>query len=1016
MGRSARRLTDMRCMCLFSGALLLCGLLLFVPPTGAAWLPDGTPMCVLPGEQSGARVVSDGSHGAIVVWQDGRSGAGNDIYAQRVDMDGNPLWTPEGVAICTAASNQASPEITTDEAGGAVITWTDYRNGSDHDIYAQRVNADGQVLWTANGVAVCTATNYQFALSIAPGGGGGVVIAWEDQRNGMDYDIYAQRVGGDGSIGWQADGRPICTSAGNQYHPKVVADGSYGAIITWFDYRTVYSDIYAQRVNLAGTPQWTADGVVVCSATYDQVDAVLTTDGAGGAIIAWQDARNGGIHDVYAQRMTSAGTASWAANGVAVCTATGTQTTPRIVSDGSGGAVMAWADYRGSDGDIYSQRLSSAGAVQWTANGVLICGAADAQFGPALTPNGSGGAIVTWHDNRQLEWTDIYAQEVISSGVVEWSTNGIAICSASDNQWYPEITTDGYGGAIIAWQDYRSGVSYDVYASRVDGDGNAGWTACGVPISTAAFSQTNVRIVSDGGQGGIIVWEDYRNGSANSDIYGQRVFSDGYRLWSKNGVPISTATSYQTGPTAAPDGSGGVLVAWEDLRNGSYDVYAQRGSSIQAMLWRPNGAVVCSTTANTYMPQIASDGSGGAIVVWENVVGAGTSDIYAQRLGSSGSQMWTAAGVVVCGAANHQQEPQIIPDGAGGAIVAWYDMRGATVDVYAQRVNANGTPLWAANGVVVSGAASAQSYPRIASDGAGGAIVCWTDSRNGNYDIYAQRVNASGVAQWTTDGIGVCTETGQQQAPALMADGAGGVIVCWQDFRSGNSDIYAQRLNASGVAQWTAGGVVACAATGAQNAPNMATDGDYGAVISWYDGRSGVTPDIYAQRLGSDGDVMWGSDGIAICASDQDDTQAVLVNSMVGQAIVAWTSYSTTTADDVYALSTDYIIAVPEELVPPAVGARLAELDQNFPNPFNPVTTIAFTLRDAARVRLCVYDIAGRLVRVLEEGVFDAGRREVVWDGKDGAGGRVASGVYFCGLEVAGAAGVAETKKMVIIR
>ncbi len=1015
MGWSVLSMSLFRCLCLFCGLLALCGSLLLAAPAAAAWLPDGTPMCVLAGDQSGTRIISDGSQGAIVVWIDYRHGNA-DIYAQRVDGNGNPIWTPEGVPICTAAGSTSSPIIASDEAGGAVIAWDDYRNGN-HDIYAQRITADGQVLWAENGIAVCTAAGYQFATSIISAGGGGVIVAWEDSRGGAYYDIYAQRINGaNGASLWAADGRQICGAANSQYSPQAVSDGALGAIITWYDFRNGNYDVYAQRVNLAGTPQWTNDGVVVSAESNHQSGPMVATDGAGGAIIVWEDYRSGSNWDIYAQRLTSAGTASWTAGGVQVCSAAGNQNESQILSDASGSAIIAWTDYRGANSDIYSQRVNSAGTVQWTANGVVVCGAIDSQARPELASDGSGGAIITWDDSRPGDNSDIYAQKVISNGAMSWVQNGIAICSARDYQWYPAIVFDGFGGAIIAWEDYRSGTSTDVFAGHVDGDGNAGWTSCGVPIAVAQNNQGTIAAISDAGQGAIIVWEDYRAGNTNPGIYAQRVFSDGYRLWSKNGVAVSTAASYQTYPSAAPDGSGGLLAAWQDLRNGNYDVYAQRVSPIQAMLWRPDGAVVCSTTAGTYFPQIAPDGSGGAIVVWENLVPAGTSDIYAQRLNSSGSQTWAAAGVSVCSAANHQQEPQIISDGASGGIVAWTDLRGATVDVYAQRVDANGTPLWTPNGVVVSGAASAQNYPRVVPDGAGGAVICWKDSRSGNYDIYAQRLNSVGAAQWTANGVVVCAEAGQQQLPALLSDGAGGVIVCWEDYRSGSADIYAQRLNSSGQAQWAGGGRIVCAAADAQSGPSIVTDGNSGAIISWQDRRGGVTSDVYAQRLEPDGDVMWGTDGVAICASDLDDTRPAVVPSMPGQAIVAWTSYSTTTANDVYALSTDYIIAVHEDLVPPPVGARLAELDQNFPNPFNPVTKIAFTLREATCARLCVYDIAGRVVRVLEEGVREAGRHEVVWDGRDSSGTVVASGVYFYGLELPGLAGIVESKKMVIVR
>ncbi len=63
--------------------------------------------------------------------------------------------------ICTATGNQQVPTIVSDGSGGAIITWQDLRNGTNNDIYAQHVNASGVVQWTANGDTVCTAANDQ---------------------------------------------------------------------------------------------------------------------------------------------------------------------------------------------------------------------------------------------------------------------------------------------------------------------------------------------------------------------------------------------------------------------------------------------------------------------------------------------------------------------------------------------------------------------------------------------------------------------------------------------------------------------------------------------------------------------------------------------------------------------------------------------------------------------------------------------------------------------------------------
>src|SRR5512140_3012222 len=74
----------------------------------------------------------------------------------------------------------------------------------------------------------------------------------------------------------------------------------------------------------------------ICTAVGDQVSPAIVSDGAGGAIIAWQDSRSG-TSDIYAQKIDAAGTVQWAANGVAICTAANDQLYQSIVSDGAGG-------------------------------------------------------------------------------------------------------------------------------------------------------------------------------------------------------------------------------------------------------------------------------------------------------------------------------------------------------------------------------------------------------------------------------------------------------------------------------------------------------------------------------------------------------------------------------------------------------------------------------------------------------------------------------------------------------
>ncbi|MGA2625151.1 MAG: T9SS type A sorting domain-containing protein [Bacteroidota bacterium] len=461
---------------------------LYVTPALAQWSTNpnfNNAISTAAHDQTTPTIVSDGAGGAIITWQDSRNGVDADIYAARVNASGYWMWT---ASVCTATNNQESPIIVSDGAGGAIITWMDDRSGSSWDIYAQRVNASGLAQWTGNGgqgIAICTATYDQSTPTIVSDGSGGAIITWQDQRNGGDNDIYAQRVNASGAVLWTANGVPICTATSNQEFPTIVSDGSGGAIITWPDYRIGNWDIYAQRVNPSGLRQWIvsgdSNGVAICTATNNQLSPTIVSDGAGGAIITWYDYRSGTSYDIYAQRVNASGAVQWVTDGVAICTATNTQMFPTIVSDGAGGAIITWMDIRsGSNYDIYAQRVNASGSAQWTGNGVAICTATGDQEYPALVTDGSGGAVITWYDDRNAAGYDIYAQRVNASGTVQWVADGVAICTAINAQEYPMIVTDGSGGGIITWQDYRNDNDWDIYAQKVDRYGYLGNAAPGI--------------------------------------------------------------------------------------------------------------------------------------------------------------------------------------------------------------------------------------------------------------------------------------------------------------------------------------------------------------------------------------------------------------------------------------------------------------------------------------------------------------------------------------------------------
>jgi hypothetical protein len=436
-------------------------------------------------------------------------------------------WPGEnGIAISTVSGIKQYPGIVSDGQGGAIIAW--YGSG----IYCQAINSVGMLKWTLDGVAINTAVRVAQNPKSISDGQGGAIITWNENNNG--HGIYAQAVDSTGVIKYPLDGIAISTSSCSQVNQQIVSDGMGGAIITWQDGRNSDSDIYAQAIDSIGTVRWNINGIAICTSLGIQDHPEIISDGQGGAIIVWKDSRNGSSNpDIYVQAVDSTGEMKWLLDGIAICTASGSQEYPNIISDGQGGAVIVWNDYRTGNLDIYAQAIDSSGMVKWTQDGVAICtttgsGSYSQECVPIVTDE-LGGAIITWQDSRNGNDHDIYAQAIDNSGVLKWTQNGVAICTASRNQWYQKIESDGQGGAVITWADQRRSESdNDIYAQAIDSNGTVKWITDGIAICTAGSYQEFPQLISNEPGSMIITWQDERDWYwGNWDIYAQSINSEG---------------------------------------------------------------------------------------------------------------------------------------------------------------------------------------------------------------------------------------------------------------------------------------------------------------------------------------------------------------------------------------------------------------------------------------------------------------------------------------------------------
>ena len=224
----------------------------------------------------------------------------------------------------------------------------------------------------------------------------------------------------------------------------------------------------------------------------------------------------------------------------------------------------------------------------------------------------------------------------------------------------------------------------------------------------------------------------------------------------------------------------------------------------------------------------------------------------------------------VCTALNAQQNPQACSDGSDGIIIVWEDFRsGRDMDIYAQKLDANGIAQWTANGINICTSTASQTAPVICSDGNGGAYVAWKDSRtlaNGT-DLYAQHIGSDGSLGYGASGtaIAYAADALLPNNLAICSDGSGNAFVAWEESRSSISpsttrpDIWMNKLTSGGAA-WGGGGISVISQSLRQTSPRLAPDGSGGCYLVWVNG--GTLPaSIWATRISSGGSVLWDSNG-----------------------------------------------------------------------------------------------------------------------------------------------------------
>jgi hypothetical protein len=432
---------------------------------------------------------------------------------------------------------------------------------------------------------------------------------------------------------------------------------------------------------------------------------------------------------------------------------------------------------------------------------------------PAMVSDESGGAFLVWLDKPWLPDAAVRAQYVDAQGNLLWGEKGQQM--AYGKVATPYAVGDGNGGVLIAWGDSDSR-----NITRLGSDGGTIWTL-------EDFTSWSVLgMVEDGSGGAILLLSD-----RGDRIYAQRVSSNGVLLWGEEGVFIGIVTDDYRDVSIASDRLGGAVIVWQEKSDTDMKMRAQRVSTEGKNLWVNGGVIVTSMAGaqgNNY--DVIGDGMGNFFVAWDTGSATPDTDVYVQKLDEDGNLLWGEGGILICqdrasepyDPANMQSHPQMAADGTGGVIVTWHDRRRImNREIFAQRISAAGDMLWDENGIWLwnipedyFGTTSGILDSAIRADGAGGVIVVWT-GYEGSYTrssaIYAQRLSPDGQWLWLEEKVYSNPPFQSQGYASIVGDGQGRFIIGSRVGESSSisktDSVYAQKIDSEGNRLWGGGGL-----------------------------------------------------------------------------------------------------------------------------------------------------------------------------------------------------------------
>ena len=443
-------------------------------------------------------------------------------------------------AIADRVSEQVTPKISPTPDGGCYVAWFDLAAGS-YDVYLQRIDAQGVEAWAHNGVLVSDQPQDTSLVDwdILTDSSGACVVVFTDTRAGGDRDVYAYRVLPDGTMAWGANGIAISADAGFEAAPQVAELTTGDFIVSWFQESS--AGIRAQRIDPTGQVQYAPGGIKIGGAAGEVASfcQVVASD-AGSYIVSFVRDISSFFspRHVHVQKFDATGAPQWGATPVVVYSAASIPIaqTPKLGSDGAGGAIVTWHVAPTTMFNAHVQHVDATGAALFPTNGVTVStDATRNHLDPSFVHDpATGDTLVFWNERNsgQSQW-GIRGQKIDLSGQRQWGNTGVSLLPLDATLKFAPRAVAALGpgpsdfGAMVFVIDEPTGVfgQNRVVGMRVDGTGAAVWPGQPLGVSTLLSPKARLPVTLAADGAALCIWEDGRSGAP--DVYGQRVDLDG---------------------------------------------------------------------------------------------------------------------------------------------------------------------------------------------------------------------------------------------------------------------------------------------------------------------------------------------------------------------------------------------------------------------------------------------------------------------------------------------------------